>query len=130
MRRLPILVAVAGATAVFGPTAATAKSVTFPPAFVGRWGETLQGCSAGAVHGGITIASTQVSDGEFHGRLLAVEARSSRTVQTSEAWDFENAPASVADIYALSADGRRLSVTENGLHPDVSRVEHYVRCEQ
>ncbi len=122
------LVVVAAATVAFGQNVA-ASSAVFPSAYTGRWGETLAGCAAGAVHGGITISPTMVRDGEFHGRLLSVQ-RTAGALRASEAWDFAGAPARVTKVYELAEAGRRLSVAEDVRHPPTAAgVTRYVRCE-
>jgi hypothetical protein len=112
---LPILLAALGAvTPATG--SGTHKGLNgFPPEFVGRWGEDIGGCSAGAIHGGLTIRPKLVADGEFSGEVKSVVRNADGSIDVVELWDLPESPsAQSTSNYALSKNGRSLTVRTLG----------------
>jgi hypothetical protein len=116
------IIAVAG-----GASAATRPS--YPSVMLGRWGQSKEGCSPGAVHGGITVSQSAVRDGEFSGDIRAIRHRPDGSFVITESWDDEESPSTTVVSYKLSADRHRL--TSRLLRPrrnDGYEVTTYIRC--
>jgi hypothetical protein len=88
-------------------------SSEFPAAYVGRWGESPEGCSPGAVHGGLTIRLKSVADGEFEGKVRSISRKSDGSIDVSEVWDVpEQGLTTFTSNYRLSPDQNALLVRE------------------
>ena len=85
----------------------------FSKEFLGRWGENEEGCSPGAVHGGLTIEATRLYDGEASGEVRSTSRNPDGSLNTVELWDLlEEQPTTITFRYELSKDGTRLTVTD------------------
>src|SRR4029453_3513213 len=110
MKALPFLAALSAMALGNGGEAHTILN-GFPPEYIGRWGEGIGGCSPGAVHGGLTIRSKLVADGEFSGEVKSVVRKPDGSIDVVELWDNPDSPdAKFLSNYSLSKNGKSLTV--------------------
>jgi len=112
-------------------TPATVSS--FPAEYQARWRESdaTDGCSAGSVHGAITIAAKSVTDGEFSSKVQRFQVASPRSLIVDELFnDFEEGPQRYTSTYILSDDGQRLTVrmTSQNNQKIESEPAEYIKC--
>jgi hypothetical protein len=102
----------------------------FPAEYVGRWGEDADGCSPGAIHGGLTIEPRLVADGEFSGKVESVVRKPDGSLYVVETWELpESPPTKLKTNYSLSKDGASLTVDETeGLGETPSGPYVLIRC--
>ena len=115
--------------AMSSATAAAPRGGGFPEDFWGRWGESRAGCSAGAVHGGITIERLSVRDGEFEGDVRKVVRRANGSIDVTENWaDFDEGPTTFVSNYELSKDRNSLTLRTMPLPGEGPEIETLTRC--
>ena len=111
MTALPIILAALSSVAPGGGGETHKSLSSFPPEFVGRWGEDIGGCSPGAIHGGLTIRPKLVADGEFSGEVESVVRKPDGSIDVVELWDIPESPAAKSQSnYSLSKNGKSLTV--------------------
>jgi hypothetical protein len=97
---------------------------------LGRWGESAAGCSAGAVHGGLSIGRSSIADGEFSGDVRSVSRKPDGLIDVTELWDVpEEGPMTVVNNYRVFVDGSALMVREiNSNDREAAEATTLIRC--
>ena len=103
----------------------------FPAEYVGRWGQGPEGCSPGAVHGGLTIERGSVMDGEFSGAVRKVAIQLDGSINVTEQWDVpDEGVTSLVANYRLSKNRKSLTVRYDAPEPGgEAQTQNLIRCE-
>lgn len=125
IRAAILLAGLAASTA----TIAAPRGGGFPRDYWGRWGESHEGCSPGAVHGGIIIDRLSVRDGEFQGDVRKVVRKRNGSLDVTENWpDQDEGPTTFVSNYQLTKDRNSLAVRTTFGPDNEVEIETLIRC--
>ena len=118
-----------GGIAVSSAAFAAPRAGGFPQEYWGRWGGSHASCSAGAVHGGLTIARLSVRDGEFQGDVRKVVRKPNGSLDVTENWpEQDEGPTTFVSNYQLSQDRKSLTVRTTFGPDNEVEIQTLIRC--